>query len=108
MKKSIRLKFILWYTLILALTFAVFAVVLYFHVIDSLKSELDNVLLTKAEGIADSINTYWETEKIDALRHGARKNIFSKINNLNFQKIAQRWVEESSSDPELMDMIVQI
>lgn len=108
MTKSIRLTFILWYALVLALTFAVFGVVLYFHVIDSLKSELDDVLLTKAGGIADSIDTYWETEKLDALRHGASRNIFSKINNLNFQKIARRWVEESSNDPELMDMIVQI
>jgi heavy metal sensor kinase len=108
MIKSIRLRFIFWYTVILALTFSLFAVVLYIHVSDSLKSELDDVLLTKAEGIARSINTYWEIEKIDALRHGAKKTIFTKINNLNFNKIARRWVEERSNDPELMDIIVQI
>jgi heavy metal sensor kinase len=108
MRKSIRLKFILWYTIILALTFSLFAVVLYIHVSDSLKSELDDVLLTKAEGIGRSINTYWEIEEIDALRHGAKKNIFTKVNNMNFNKIARRWVEERSNDPELMDLIVQI
>ncbi len=75
---------------------------------DSLKNELDNVLLTKAEGIARSINTYWEIEKMDALKHGAAKDIFRKVNNLNFHKIARRWVEERSNDSELMDIIVQI
>ncbi|MRR35414.1 HAMP domain-containing protein, partial [bacterium] len=108
MIKSIRLKFIFWYTVMLALTFALFGMVLYIHVSDSLKNELDDLLFTKAEGIARSINTYWEIEKIDALRHGAKKNIFSKINNLNFHKIARRWVEERINDPELMDIIVQI
>jgi len=108
MIKSIRLRFFFWYTLILAVTFCMFAIVLYFHVGASLKNELDNVLLTKAEGIAASINTYWDTEKMDALKHGARKNVFSKINNLNFLKIAKRWVEERSNDPDLLDIIVQI
>jgi heavy metal sensor kinase len=108
MIKSIRLRFFFWYTLILAVTFSMFAFVLYFHVSSSLKDDLNNVLLTKAEGIAASINTYWETEKMDALRHGARKTVFSKINNMNFLKIAKRWVEERSNDPDLMDIIVQI
>jgi heavy metal sensor kinase len=108
MIKSIRLKFIFWYTVMLALTFSLFSVVLYIHVSDSLRNEIDDVLLTKGEGIARSINTYWEIEKIDALRHGAKKNIFTKINNLNFNKIARRWVEERSNDPELMDIVVQI
>lgn len=108
MRASIRLRFVFWYTVMLALTFSLFAVLLYIHVSDSLKSELDDVLLTKAEGIARSINTYWEIEEMDALRHGARKKVFTKINNLNFNKIAARWVEERSSDPELMDIVVQI
>jgi two-component system, OmpR family, sensor kinase len=108
MIKSIRVRFFFWYTLILAVTFSAFAFVLYFHVSRDLLGNLDDVLLTKAEGIAASINTYWETEKMDALKHGARKNVFSKINNLNFLKIAKRWVEERSSDPEIMDIIVQI
>jgi heavy metal sensor kinase len=108
MIRSIRLRFIFWYILILAVTFSVFAFVLYFHVSSNLKGNLDDVLLTKADGIAASINTYWETEKMDALKHGARKNVFSKINNLNFLKVAKRWVEERSNDPDLMDIIVQI
>ncbi len=108
MIKSIRLRFLFWYTLILAVTFSMFALVLYFHVSASLKKELDRSLLTKAEGIAASVNAYWETEKKDALRHGARKTVFRKINNPNFLKITRRWVEEHSNDPDLMDVIVQL
>ncbi|HVN70996.1 MAG TPA: heavy metal sensor histidine kinase [Desulfomonilia bacterium] len=108
MIRSIRLRFFFWYTLVLAVTFSVFAVALYYNVSSTLKNQMDDLLLTKAEGIARSINTYWETEKMDALKHGARRTVFSKINNANFLKIAKRWVEEQSNDPDLMDIIVQI
>jgi two-component system, OmpR family, sensor kinase len=108
MFRSIRLRFFFWYTLVLAVTFSIFAIALYFNVSSTLKNQMDDLLLTKAEGIARSINTYWETEKMDAFKHGARKTVFSKINNLNFLKIAKRWVEERSNDPDLMDIIVQI
>jgi two-component system, OmpR family, sensor kinase len=108
MFKSIRLRFFFWYTLILAVTFSVFALALYFNVSTTLKDQMDDLLLTKAEGIARSINTYWDTEKMDALKHGARKTVFSKINNENFLKIARRWVEERTNDPDLMNIIVQI
>ncbi len=108
MFRSIRLRFFFWYTLILAVTFSVFAAALYFNVSATLKNQMDDLLLTKAEGIARSINTYWETEKMDALRHGARRNVFSKINNANFLKIARRWAEERTNDPDLMNIIVQI
>ena len=90
------------------MTFSVFAVALYFNVSTTLKDQMDDLLLTKAEGISRSINTYWETEKMDALRHGARRTVFSKINNANFLKIARRWVEERTNDPDLMSIIVQI
>lgn len=108
MFKSIRFRFFFWYTLILAVTFSVFALALYFNVSATLKDQMDDLLLAKAEGIAGSINTYWETEKMDALKHGAKRNVFSKINNANFLKIARRWVDERSNDPDLMNILVQI
>jgi len=108
MFKSIRLRFFFWYTLILAVTFLIFAVALHFNVRAALKDRMDDLLLTKAEGIVRSIDTYWETEKIDALKHGAKRSVFSKINNANFLKIARRWMEERSNDPYLMNIIVQI
>ena len=63
---------------------------------------------TRAEGVADSIDTYWQTEKLDGIKDGIKEELFSKINNANFTKIAQRWVNERSNDPDLMDIIIQI
>jgi hypothetical protein len=108
MFKSIRFRFLFWYTLILAVTLSVFDLALNFNVSATLKDQMDDLLLAKAEGIAGSINTYWETEKMDALKHGAKRNVFSKINNANFLKIARRWVDERSNDPDLMNILVQI
>ena len=108
MFRSIRVRFIFWYTLILAATFVVFSLTLYGNVATSLHANLDNVLVSKAEGIASSIDTYWDTEKLDAIKDGASQNVFSKINNRNFAKIARRWVDERSTDAELLNIMVQI
>lgn len=106
--KSIRFKFILWYTLILAVTFSLFSIVLYYNFMKSLKRNLDGRLRSKAEVIVSSIDTYWETEKMEAIKDNINANVFSKINNINFAKIAQRWVKEKSNDPELLNIVVQI
>jgi heavy metal sensor kinase len=105
---SIRIRFIFWYTLILAVTFALFSLVLYYNLSRNLYERMDDVLVSKAEGVAASINTYWEMEKMHALHRGGKTAVISKINNANFIKIANRWVEERSNDPELMNNIVQI
>ena len=106
--KSIRFKITLWYMLILAITLFLFSVLLYHNVSHNLYEDLDDLLESKAEGIANSIDTYWEAEKLEAIKSGIKSDIFSKINNINFAKIAQRWVKEKSNDPKLMDIIVQI
>lgn len=105
---SIRIRFFFWYTVILAVTFALFSVVLYFNLSRNLHARMDDVLLSKAEGVAASINTYWEIEKMHTVQGGIKTSAISKINNANFLKIADRWVEERSNDPELMNNIVQI
>ncbi|HPI93349.1 MAG TPA: ATP-binding protein [Deltaproteobacteria bacterium] len=106
--RSIRFRFLAWYGLILAATFILFSVVLFVDLRRTLYDKLDDVLLSRAEGVAQSINTYWETEKVEGLRRGAKSSLFSKINNANFVKIANRWVDERSDDPELVDIMVQI
>ena len=106
--KSIRLKVVILYMLILAVTLSLFSLLLYHNFSNSLYGDLDDLLQSRAEGIADSIDTYWETEKLDALKGGIKEDVFSKINNINFIKIAQRWVKEKSNDPKLIDIIVQI
>jgi heavy metal sensor kinase len=95
--------------LILALTLAVFSIIIYRNFSQTLYSDKDDLLQSRVGGIADSINTYWEAERLDAMMAGSNThNVFSKINNINFAKIAQRWVEETSDDPDLLNIIVQI
>lgn len=106
--KSIRFQITIWYMLILAITLAIFSIILYRDFSTSLKKTLDDRLFSKAEGIATSIDTYWETEKLEAIRDGAPANIFTKINNINFVKIAKTWVEEKSEDPRFINNILQI
>lgn len=107
--RSIRIRFIAWYALILTVTFLLFSTVLYLYLQKSLSSYLDFIIESKAEGVAASINTYWETEKMVAVhRKGISRKTLSKINNKNFLKIANRWVEERSNDPDLVSVIIQI
>ncbi len=94
--------------LILAITLSMFSIFLYRNFSRSLYQETDSRLISKAEGVSDAIDTYWETEKIEAQEYGADKEVFTKINNINFLKIAQRWVEEKSTDPKLINISVQI
>ncbi|MBF0120700.1 MAG: HAMP domain-containing protein [Desulfobacterales bacterium] len=105
---SIRFKIILWYMFVLSLTLLFFSMLLYKSLSEKLYSDLDELLQSRAKGIIDSIDTYWETERLEAIADGVKFDIFSKANNINFIKIAQRWVEERSKDPKLVNVIVQI
>ena len=106
--KSIRFKIILWYALVLALTLTLFSIVLYHNFRQRLYENTDDVLLSRAEGVADSIDTYWETEKLSMEENGAEDETPGQINNINFAKSARRWVQERSQDPNLVNIIVQI
>ncbi len=106
--KSIRVKLVLWYMMLLALTLIFFSVLLYSIFSGSIRSSADALLRSRAEGIASSIDTYWETERLEATKDGVVVEEFSKIDNINFAKVAQRWVEEKSNDPQLIGTIVQI
>jgi two-component system OmpR family sensor kinase len=106
--KSIRFKIILWYALVLALTLSLFSIVLYHNFRQKLYENTDDVLLSRAEGVADSIDTYWETEKLEGQENAALEQGLSKADDVNFSKIAQRWVQERSRDPMLVNIVVQI
>jgi heavy metal sensor kinase len=106
--RSIRFKIVLWYTLILALVLSAFSGLVYINLRRNLYVDIDEMLELKAEGVADSIETYWATEKADAAESGASAEQFSKIDNINFLRIAQRWVTEQSSDPKLAGIFVDI
>ena len=106
--RSIRFKIILLYMLLLMVTLSMFSGLVYLRFKGVLYSDIDDLLSFRAEGVIDSIDTYWETEKIEAGEGGINTEVFSKANNINFAKIAQHWVEEKSSDPKLINIIVQI
>jgi heavy metal sensor kinase len=106
--KSIRYKIVAWYTVILVLVLSLFSALVYVNVRKTLNDDMNDLLKLKAEGVAESIDTYWEIEKNEGMATGAAKEVFSKLNNLNFNRIAERWVEEQSSDPELLGIIVSI
>jgi heavy metal sensor kinase len=60
-------------------------------------------------GIVSSMDTYWEAERSAPVIPGKNTGeAASTTNTINFAKIAQRWVEEKSDDPDLLNMIVQI
>ncbi len=106
--KSIRSKIVFWYMVILALVLLLFSALVYLNLRKTLYADFNNLLQLKAEGVVNSIETYWGLEKQEGLRQGATAAVFTKINNLNFVKIAERWVKEESTDPELLGIVVNI
>ena len=105
---SVRIKITLLYTGILAITLLLFSLLVYQNFRSSMHRNQDGLLKSKAEGVADSIETYWATEELDAVRDGAKLKTLTKINNINFLKITQRWIQEKSDDPDLMNILIQI
>ena len=93
--KSIRFKVLIWYMLLLAVTLFSFSIVLYGSFSKALINNLDDLLSSRAEGVVDSVHTYWHD-----------KNNVSDM--APFLDIARDWVEEKSKDPELMQIFVQI
>ena len=94
--------------LVLSLTLLLFSVMLYNKYSQKLHEDMDDVLESRAEGIADSIDAYWEVERQESLIEGSAIDRLTKIDNINFAKIAERWVEERSNDPKLLNVIVRI
>ncbi|MBN1526508.1 MAG: HAMP domain-containing protein [Candidatus Omnitrophica bacterium] len=106
--KSIRFKITFLYMVILAITLAFFSAVVYKYMSYNLYESIDKLLLSKAEGIEKAIDTYWEAERLNVVGDAVDEKALSKRRNINFSKIAQRWVEQESTDPRLLDIIVRI
>jgi len=104
--QSIRFKIVLWYMLILSVTLTVLGAILYHNFQQKLTNDMNNLLRSRAGGITESIDTYWEAEH---LQSGLRlQDQFTKFDNLNFTKIAERWVDDKNTDPALVGFIVRI
>ena len=98
---------------ILFVTLSLFSLLIFNVYKNLLMEQVDNQLLYKAEAIADSINTYWEAERLEAIRDGRPYQIYTIRNNQNFVHIAQKWVIKRPEpgqlrDPHLPNLLVQI
>ncbi len=105
--QSIRFKIVLWHMLILSLALLIFGMVLYHNLYLKISDDTDDILRSRAKGIEQSIDTYWEAERMD-IAEGNSKVHFTKEDNINFIKIARRWVGEKINDPDLINIIVRI
>jgi len=106
--KSLRFKIILWHTGILFLMLLLLGFVLYNDMRRRLAADIDHVLLSRAEGIVDSIDTYWEGEKFKVPKGNVGLGDLPSQEKDAFAKIAKNWVSERSDDFLLVSMIVSI
>lgn len=93
--------------LIISLTLFVFGMALYHNFHRKLSEDCDNILRSRAKGIEESIDTYWQAERMDISKNVLKPH-FTKEDNINFIKIARRWVSEKNNDPNLINIIVRI
>ncbi len=108
MSSPIRLRVFLAHILILSIALGIFTCSVYGYLRVRLYKDLDTLLLSRAEGVVNSIDTYWDAEKEEALDLGAKAAALHKRRNLNFYRVARRWVEERSNDPDLGNIVVDI
>jgi heavy metal sensor kinase len=105
---SIRFQIVLWHVIVLSLTFMVFGAVLYHTVSRRLNSDLDALLLTKASGIRDAIDSAWDGEKRDAAEAGIETNNLTKSQNVHFAKTVKQWTSDTSHESLLSSIDVGI
>ena len=106
--KSIRFKIVLWYIGLLTITLLVFSTLVYQYYKKSLYDDLDDLLNSKADGIANSITTYWDIENMKSAENGSPVQPQAGIDTDKFLAMASNWTIEKSKDPNLMSIYVQI
>jgi len=84
----------LWYAAALAVTLSLFSVLVYNNLKQTLYENLDQLLAVRAEGVADALETYLETERIEVGRHSA-----AAAKGGAFYKIAPELVRLHTEDP---------
>jgi signal transduction histidine kinase len=98
--KSVRFRFLAWYMVVLTITLLAFSSVLYGGFSKILYGDLDDLLSSKADGIANAIDTYWDAKTGIGLRDAPGA--------ADFTKTASEWMEAKRKDPELMGLFSQI
>lgn len=103
MFNSVRFKITLWYALALSMTLTIFSVLIYSDMKKSLNDNLDRMLAFRAEGVADAIETYIETEELAT--GGLPKG---RWQSKAFLKIVQPMLIGKAYDPKLTAIEVRL
>lgn len=98
--KSIRFRMIFWYMLFLMLTLSAFSVLIYGSFRANLYDDFDDLLVSRADGVASSVSAYW------AMTHTTPPLISFKEDD--FLKAAEEWVVSKRKDPDLMSIFAQV
>lgn len=92
MKYSVRLTLTLCYSTLLAVILALFGGTLYKSVSKSLAKDVDDVLVTQSDGIAEAIYSFWEAQEHE---EGVESSVGEEIRKGNFSKILTLWAKET-------------
>ncbi len=103
MFKSVRFRITLWYAAALAVTLTLFSWLVYNSLATSLTENTDQLLAYRAEGVADALQTYLETERIEVGRYSR-----AAAKQKAFFKIAKELVQLHSDDPRLAAVDLRI
>lgn len=106
--KSFRVKIILWYAVALSLTLMLFGFFLYQDFKRRLNQNIEDILLTRADAVVDSIENFLEKEKIEAARNGVKVEDLEKVESEQFKLLSQNWVNQKAKDPLLFNIVVSI
>lgn len=100
---SVRFRISLWYAAALAVTLTLFSLLVYNSLAKSLEENMDQLLAYRAEGVADALEAYLETERIEVGRHSK-----SAAKGGAFYKIAPDLVRLHTEDPKQTAISVRI
>lgn len=105
---SFRTRIILLYTVVFSLSLIVFGFYLYQDFGRRLNKNIEDLLLSRADGVVDSIENFWEKEKIEASARGMNLEEIDKLESAEFAAMAQKWANVRSKDPLLFNIVVTV
>lgn len=94
--------------LVLTVTLTLFSIAVYHRFSSGLYSDLDDVLLSRAEGIDDAIDMFWQRKQTGMQQGAVPLPQAAEIPAVSFVKVARQWIDEESAQPKLLDIIVRI
>lgn len=106
--KSFRSRIIFWYIVVISATLTTFGLVLYKDFDRRLNRNLTDILLSRADGVVDSIEDFWDTEKSRAAGRGIQLDDLYKLDAEQFTSMARTWASQRAKDPLLFNMVVSI